>query len=151
MRIHKIITTTFGIGYISKGGGTVAAIVMAICWYMAGSRMPENFTVQFLLTLLIILVGTWSSYKVESEWGKDSNKVVIDEVAGMCVSLLFLPVTWQVCLMALILFRFFDIAKPLLIRRMERLPGGVGVMADDILAGVYSNVMLSILVHFNVF
>lgn len=151
MLIHKIITTTFGIGYISKGGGTVAAIALVACWYAAGGSLQDNIPLQVALTLLITLVGIWSSYKVEAEWGKDSSKVVIDEVAGMCVSLLFLPVTWQVCLVALILFRFFDIAKPLLIRKTEQLPGGWGVMMDDILSGVYANVLMNILVYFNVF
>lgn len=151
MQTHKIITTIFGIGYIGRGGGTVAAVFLVLCWYVVGVALPQNYIAQLALTLFITLLGIWSAGKVEVEWGKDSSKVVIDEVAGMCISLLFLPVTWQVCLAALVLFRFFDIAKPLLIRRTEKLPGGWGVMMDDVLAGVYANIIASTLVYFNVF
>lgn len=150
MSFHKIFTTTFGIGYI-KGGGTVAAIFLAICWYTIGRSLPANTLLQFFLALAITLMGVWSSGKVEILWGKDSSKVVIDEVAGMAISLLFLPVTWQVLLTALILFRFFDIAKPLYIKKMENLPGGWGVMADDVVAGIYTNIVMWVLIFFNVF
>ena len=75
--------------------------------------------------------------------------VVIDEVAGMCISLLFLPVTIKYVIAALILFRFFDIAKPLFIRKSEALPAGWGVMADDLLAGIFANLILQIVARFN--
>ncbi|MNU03436.1 Phosphatidylglycerophosphatase A [compost metagenome] len=67
---------------------------------------------------------------------------MIDEVAGMGIALLCVPLKWPYYLMALILFRFFDIAKPFYIRHLEVLPGGWGVMADDVLAGIYANVVL---------
>ena len=84
---------------------------------------------------------------MEALWGKDSYRVVIDEVAGMCLTLLFVPVRWQYVLIGLLLFRFFDIAKPLYIRKMEALDGGWGVMMDDVLAGAYSNLILQLIVH----
>jgi phosphatidylglycerophosphatase A len=71
-------------------------------------------------------------------------------VAGMCITLLFIPVTWQYLLTGLVLFRFFDIVKPGYIRKSEALPAGWGVMADDILAGIYSNILLQLIVHFTV-
>ena len=85
---------------------------------------------------------------MEDKWGKDSPRIVIDEVAGMCLSLLFVPVRWQYLAIGLLLFRFFDIAKPLYIRKMENLKGGWGVMMDDMLAGLYSNLVLQIIVLF---
>jgi phosphatidylglycerophosphatase A len=102
-----------------------------------------------LLTIAVIALGIWSSNKVEPIWGKDHNRVVIDEVAGMFISLLFVPVTMSYILTAFILFRFFDIVKPLFIRRLESLPGGWGVMADDILAGAYTNIIIQAVVWFN--
>jgi phosphatidylglycerophosphatase A len=72
---------------------------------------------------------------------------VIDEVAGMMVTLLFVPVTFINVILGLILFRFFDIAKPLFIRKMEYLPKGWGVMADDILAGLYARIVLGLVVY----
>jgi phosphatidylglycerophosphatase A len=145
------MATSLGIGYIGKGGGTVAAAVAALCWYLvlAGRHQPGYGPLIF--TIAITLLGVWSGNEVEPYWGKDDKKVVIDEVAGMCISLLFLPVNWKYVLAGLILFRFFDIRKPLLIRRLEVLPGGWGVMFDDVLAGIYSNLILQVVLYFNLF
>lgn len=141
MWFHKLSATVFGIGYIGKGAGTVAAIFCCICCYIAwaGNPLPGY---AFLITGIIIGIGVWSGNKVEPIWGKDHGRVVIDEVAGMCISLFFTTVTIPHILVALILFRFFDILKPLYIKKMELLPGGWGVMMDDILAGVYACIML---------
>ena len=94
------------------------------------------------------MIGIKSAHEVEVLWGKDHGRVVIDEVAGMCITLLFVPVTLKFVLIGLVLFRFFDIVKPLGIRQLEKLPGGWGVMADDVLAGIYANVVLQILIFF---
>jgi len=102
-------------------------------------------------TILITAIGIWASGEVEKDWGKDSSKVVIDEAAGMCVSLLFLPTKVKYVFAAFILFRFFDIAKPLYIRRLEKLPRGWGVMADDLLSGIYSNLIMQIIIAVNLF
>jgi phosphatidylglycerophosphatase A len=88
---------------------------------------------------------------VEKEWGKDSSKVVVDEAAGMMISLLFVPVTLSYVATGFILFRLLDITKPLLIRRTESLPGGWGVMMDDMIAGLYTNVLLHTIMWLNVF
>lgn len=142
MLFHKLAATVFGIGYLGKGVGTIAAFVSCIVWYLlwAGGYPPAALSV--LITLILIALGIWSGNKVEPIWGKDHNRVVIDEVAGMFISLLFIPVTLPYVAIAFVLFRFFDILKPLLIRKLEKLPGGWGVMFDDILAGVYANVIL---------
>jgi phosphatidylglycerophosphatase A len=101
---------------------------------------------QLGVTLVLFALGVWSANKVEPEWGEDSYRVVIDEVAGMCLTLCFVPVRWPYIAIGLLLFRFFDIAKPLGIRRMERLNSGWGVMMDDMLAGLYANLLLQIVV-----
>jgi phosphatidylglycerophosphatase A len=145
-KVHRLISTCLGIGYTPKGGGTVAAAVCCIAWYLAGAGGNESFFIEVVVTAVILVLGIWSAEKVESQWGKDSSKVVIDEVAGMCLTLLFIPVRWQYMLIGLVLFRFFDIAKPLYIRRMEKLNGGWGVMLDDVLAGIYSNIILQLIV-----
>lgn len=92
-----------------------------------------------------------SADRVEEIWGKDHNRVVIDEVAGMCITLLFVPLKWQYTLIGLVLFRFFDILKPFGIRKLEKLPGGWGVMADDVLAGIYANIILQLVMVFEFF
>ncbi|HSU49755.1 MAG TPA: phosphatidylglycerophosphatase A, partial [Segetibacter sp.] len=96
-------------------------------------------------------LGVWSGNVVDAFWGKDSSKVVIDEVAGMMVSLLFIPIVLKYVLAGLVLFRIFDIAKPLFIKRMEALPKGWGVMGDDVVAGVYANLLLQVILYVKAF
>ncbi len=146
---HRLISTCLGIGYTPKGGGTIAAAVCCMAWYFTWVSGNEHFitwTLQLGVTVVLFILGVWSANKVEAEWGEDSYRVVIDEVAGMCLTLCFVPVRWQYIAIGLLLFRFFDIAKPLGIRKMEQLSGGWGVMMDDMLAGVYANLLLQIVV-----
>ena len=149
MRAHQLLCSCFGIGYL-RGGGTFAAFIFAAAWYLLFRNHLEP-VFALVLVLVVTLMGTWSSGKVEAGWGKDSSRVVIDEVAGMGISLLFLPVRWPYIITAFVLFRFFDILKPLYIRRLEKLPGGLGVMADDLLAGIYSNAIVQIIVISNLY
>jgi phosphatidylglycerophosphatase A len=150
MLFHKLTSTSLGIGYIGKGAGTVAAVACSICWYLAYRNGYQPLP-SLIITLLITLLGIWSSNVVSKIWGKDPARVVIDEVAGMCISLLFVPVTVKYVIAALILFRFFDIVKPLYIKKIEKLPGGWGIMLDDVLAGIYANVLLQAFLWFKLF
>jgi phosphatidylglycerophosphatase A len=150
MRFHKLFSSVLGIGYI-KGGGTIAAAVCGICWYFAWAGAYPPLLLSVIITALITFAGVWSSSAVEPIWGKDPSRVVIDEVAGMCFSLLFLPVNVKYVACAFILFRFFDIVKPLYIRKMELFPSGWGIMIDDLLAGVYTNILLQAVLWFNLF
>jgi len=147
MLFHKLTATVFGIGYIGKGAGTVAAFFCCVCWYLC---FTQNYNAIYSvgITFAIIGLGVWAGNKVEPIWGKDHGRVVIDEVAGMCISLLFIPVTIKFVVAGLILFRFFDIAKPLFIKKLELLPGGWGVMMDDVLAGIYANILLHAFIWF---
>lgn len=144
--VHRLISTCLGIGYTPKGGGTLAAIACCIAWYFTWRGGNGHFWAELLVTVAITAIGVYSAGKMEQFWGKDSYRIVIDEVAGMCLTLCFVPVRWQYVVIGLVFFRFFDIAKPLYVRRMERLEGGWGVMMDDILAGVYANLLLQIVV-----
>lgn len=150
MLFHKLTSTSLGIGYIGKGAGTVAAVACSICWYLAYRNGYQPLP-SLIITLLITLLGIWSSNVVSKIWGKDPARVVIDEVAGMCISLLFIPVTVKYVISALILFRFFDIVKPLYIKKIERFPGGWGIMLDDVLAGIYANILLQVLLWLKLF
>jgi len=145
-RLALLLSTCLGLGYTPKGGGTVAAIATCIVWYFAGQG-GTGWETGILATFLLLAAGVWSAGRMERQWGEDNYRIVIDEAAGMCITLLFLPIRWQNILVGLILFRFFDIAKPLYIRRMEALGGGWGVMMDDVLAGLYSNLILQGLVQ----
>jgi phosphatidylglycerophosphatase A len=148
MLFHKLYSSVFGIGYI-KGGGSIAAAVCGMSWYLAWSGGYPPFWTSLIITTVITLIGVWSSTVMEAIWGKDPSKVVIDEVSGMAIGLLFLPVNVKYLLCAFILFRFFDIVKPLFIRKIEDLNAGWGIMGDDVLAGVYTNIILQAVVWFN--
>lgn len=147
--MYKLIASVFGIGYI-KGGGTVASFFCCVVLYLLNYQ-GLSFTIPsyLLVTVVLFFLGTLASCKVEPSWGKDNYRVVIDEVAGMWVSMLFLPLTLTHLIAGLVLFRFFDMVKPLFIRRAERLSGGFGVMADDVLAGIYSNIVLQLAVLYH--
>lgn len=150
MFTHKIISTGLGIGYIGKGGGTVAAVFACICWYVfqTGDVYPSVWALP--ITIILTILGIVSGNKVETIWGKDHARVVMDEIVGMCITLLWVPVKWEYILLGLVLFRFFDIVKPLFIRKLEALPGGWGVMADDVLAGIYANIILQLVIILNI-
>ena len=143
--IAKAISTCLGIGYIQKGAGTVAALAGCVAWYFIGVR-GMNAWLNALGIFILLLAGIWSAGRVEKEWDHDSNRIVVDELLGMCISLFLIPVAWKYIAVSFILFRFFDIAKPLYIRKAEAWPGGWGVMADDLLAGIYSNILLQLII-----
>lgn len=142
-KLMKFIASIFGIGHL-KGGGTWAALLTVLVWYW----LQPVFGFQLLLLIVISALGVLAGNRVEAEWGKDSSKVVIDEVAGMMLALILIPQHGTNLLAALVLFRFFDIAKPLGVRKMERFRGGWGVMADDWLAGLYANITLQLILQF---
>ncbi|HZH37171.1 MAG TPA: phosphatidylglycerophosphatase A [Flavisolibacter sp.] len=148
--LYKIIATILGIGYIQKGAGTIAAFFCCLAWLFlkAGTSI---WWMQLLVLTIIFFIGVFVSAQVEKEWGHDSNRVVIDELQGMMTALFLMPNDWRYLLVAFVLFRFFDIAKPLGIRRMEAFAGGWGVMLDDLLAGIYSNVLLQVIVKSHLF
>lgn len=139
-RVSIAIATVGGIGYIGKGAGTIAAVVYCIVWFLFPAMEKPGW--QLAILSLVIVLGTWSAEKGEKIWGHDSNRVVIDEIAGMMITLLWVPVHIGYGIAGLLLFRFFDIVKPLGIKRAEQLKGGVGVMADDVIAGIYSWIIL---------
>ena len=150
MRFHKFFASVFGIGYIGKGGGTLAAVFYCCLWFL----LPANFTNgywQVISTIGITCLGIWNSNNVDAIWGKDSSKVVIDEVAGMAITLLYVPQHISTMLVGLVAFRFFDIVKPLGIKKLEDWPRGWGVMADDVLAGIYALLIIQLALQFKLF
>lgn len=150
--MYKIVSTGLGIGYIPKGGGTVASAFCCFCMFLitrAGGNFNTHIIPVVLITIVLLAIGTVAANKVEPFWGKDNYRVVIDEIAGMWISMLLIPPTISFLITGFILFRIFDIGKPFFIRKMEKLPGGIGVMMDDVLAGVYTNILLQIFVAYN--
>ncbi|MET0464742.1 MAG: phosphatidylglycerophosphatase A [Chitinophagaceae bacterium] len=144
IKLAKAIATC-GIGYMGKGGGSVAAAAYCVVWLLIAGNTTTVWSI--VLALAILFSGVWSSNNVEKEWGHDSSKVVIDEVAGMMITLAWAPVELIYALIGFVLFRFFDILKPLGVRKAEDLPGGWGVMGDDVLAGIYAFIVLQVVIY----
>lgn len=150
---HNLIATGFGSGYSPVAPGTAGALLAMLIWWGYSYFLPDGFSIQ-LLTLITVAVftvlGTWSSCIAERYWGEDPSRVVVDEMAGTWIALSAVPeeAHWGYMVAAFVLFRFFDILKPFGIRKMESLPSGVGIMADDILAGVYSFIVIHLYRYF---
>jgi phosphatidylglycerophosphatase A len=130
-----------GIGLMGKGGGTVASIATVGLWWVAAKYLsPTNLLyVTGAGALVATLLGIYVAEVIARELGKkDPSEVVIDEVAGQLIALIAVPVDWKYALASLILFRAFDIVKPPPVRNLEALPGGMGIMLDDVAAGFYA-------------
>jgi len=149
--IYKLTATALGAGYSPFAPGTMGAIVGCLAlWLFEKYNLISTTTTPLLFIGLIVIttiLGIIATDKLEDEWGKDPSKVVLDEVIGMWITMMFVPLSFLNVLIGFGLFRFFDIAKPLGIRKLESLKGGVGVMADDILAGIYANIVLQIIIY----
>lgn len=148
--LHKMNATVLGAGYSPFAPGTMGALVgililFAIKWY---NPALSSFTWELLLvTIIFTLLGVWSTNALEAEWGKDPSKVVVDELIGVWISLLWVPAETQWIILGFVLFRLFDIFKPLGIRQLEKIKGGWGVMLDDVGAGIYANIVLQIIIY----
>lgn len=140
-RLALAIATVGGAGYAPVAPGTAGSAVTALLlWTVPFSR---SGLVAFFV--LVVAVGTWAAGRAERVLGgKDPGTIVVDEVAGMTLSVLALPLTVPVLAGGFLLFRFFDVVKPFPARGSQRLPGGVGVMIDDLIAGAYALAVLAL-------
>src|SRR5262249_51468946 len=147
----KLIATAGGIGYLPLAPGTWASLAGTILWYELLIHFPSFQIWQWMLTGAAIILGVISSSVLVRALNKgqipplggggaDPSQIVIDEVAGTWIAFILIPPKLGLLIGAFILFRFFDIVKPLGIRKFEKLKGGWGIMMDDVVAGVYSNV-----------
>ena len=139
--IWRILATLFGIGFAPVAPGTVASLAVLVLYKLVLSGLPWPALAAILAFLLA--AGTRASAAYSAEVGEeDPRQIVIDEAAGQFLIMLTVPPTWLNLWLALALFRLFDIVKPFPISRAERLPGGWGIMADDIAAAVAGAIIL---------
>jgi len=144
LSVWKLIVTGFGLGYTPVAPGTMGAIGALVPAILILKYAPVPDLLLASLSLVFTILGIIGSNKLKALWGEDPSRIVIDEMVGMWISLLWVGWGWFPLITAFVLFRFFDIVKPMGIRRTEQLPGGMGVMADDILAGIYANLVTQI-------
>lgn len=147
-----LVISTCGVGYLPLMPGTYGSLV-AVGIFLGLTQVAKGnalIAVVLVLIVAVTLVGIWAGSRTEALSGrKDPGKVVVDEVAGQLISLfpltLFAQWTSVAVIISFILFRFFDIVKPYPARRFEALKGGLGIMCDDLVAGVYGAVITSII------
>ena len=152
-----LIATGFGSGLSPIAPGTVGSLVAVVLYYFspldAGSlwHLDDPDLLVFLLLIAVsFFAGIWATNGISSPSDPDPGRIVWDEFVGMWVTCLLLPKHVMILAIAFVAFRFFDVVKPFPIRRLERLPGGLGIMADDLLAGVYGAALCNLL-HFRFF
>ena len=138
-----LIGTFFGAGLLKPGPGTYGSISAVLLWYAAAHILhPSPISLAIgtaIAAVAATLIGIPAATIVARESGReDPGHVVIDEVAGQLIALIAIPADWQHAAISLILFRVFDIFKPPPIRQLERLPGGTGIMLDDVAAGFFA-------------
>jgi phosphatidylglycerophosphatase A len=142
--------TFFGVGFLRPGPGTWGSAAAALIWIAAAiclrlSRLELTWAT-LGATIAVFLLGVIASTRVEEEQGQpDPQSVVIDEVAGQWIALLYSRADLIHVLVAFLLFRVFDVLKPWPARRLENLPRGWGIMLDDVAAGVYALLVVQVL------
>jgi len=144
------VATGAGAGFMPKAPGTAGAIEGVLIYLLmdrlhVGAYFPHAI-------IFFLIIGTWSAYRVELFWGEDSQRIVVDEIVGQMITFGLaagrypLPAFYVV--IGFVLFRLFDIVKPFPLRRLEKLRWGFGVIADDVGAGIYALVVLTLIRHF---
>lgn len=145
-RLHYLLATGFYTGYSPIAPGTAGSLlILIISWFL----LPIHIILHIGLIIVILVLGVWTSSRVESDKGRDPSIVVIDEIAGMLIALVACPVSIKMFVIAFIAFRAYDIVKPFPVGLAERLPSGWGIMADDVLAGIYALLTVQILLKVN--
>ena len=145
-----LIATFFGAGRLHPGPGTWGSAAAVLLWAALASGLNPGARTPTVIALAILatLVGIPAATQVARASGKkDPQFVVIDEVAGQLIALIAAPLTWKSFLAGFILFRAFDILKPPPVRQLERLPEGIGIVLDDVAAGIYALVVMQILLR----
>jgi phosphatidylglycerophosphatase A len=140
------LATSGGVGYIPFAPGTFGSLAGLLLWWL----LPGTLPVQLTVIVAIFILGSWSGSVAERHFAStDPGPVVIDEVLGMLVTLFLNPVGWGGAILGFLLFRASDIIKPYPANKLEQLHGGVGVMADDLMAAIYANLALRVVIVFS--
>lgn len=139
-----LIATYFNIGKFPKAPGTIATLATIPLWWALWHAGP---IIYMIVTLLLFPIGVIAAQAYESQaTTHDAKEIVIDEVVGFLITMTWLPLTWQSVVLGFLIFRFFDIVKPPPIRQFDRkVPGGLGVMLDDVVAGIIGSVLMQLI------
>jgi phosphatidylglycerophosphatase A len=139
-----LMATGFGVGYAPLAPGTLGTLLAIPVYYFLSNISSPLYEI----TLIgFFFLSVWISENAEIVFGKkDDRRIVIDEIVGFLITMLWIPKTLRFIIIGFFLFRVFDILKPFPIRHLERtLKGGFGVVLDDVMAGIFSNIILQII------
>jgi phosphatidylglycerophosphatase A len=140
----RAIATCFWIGYFPVAPATACSLVVTlVVWLTGGLESTHYYWFVPLITIIAIPVASVA----ERMYGHDGREIVVDEVAGQMIALLFLPPSATTFVLGFFLFRLFDILKPFPAGRAQRLPSGLGVVMDDVFAGIYANLALRLILY----
>jgi len=144
-RLGVFVATCGYIGYLPVAPGTFGSAAGLACF--AALRWWSSVSVELAAIGVLLAIGVWSGTVAEQHFGGvDPGPVVLDEVAGMLITLALVPVNVAGAIFGFLVFRLFDVIKPWPANRFEALPGGLGVMADDAMAAVYANLTLRVVI-----
>ncbi len=147
--MKKFLVTTFGsffyTGFFPIAPASFASAIWLLIWLLVPGAhwMTHWIAIVGLLPIAVVLSDIMEKY-----YGEDASCIVIDEVVGMQITLVLSPVSWKAGVIGFVLFRIFDIVKPFPAGRSQKLPGGVGVVVDDVIAGIYALAVMVLLGYF---
>jgi phosphatidylglycerophosphatase A len=143
-RLAILLATAGYVGHFPIAPGTAGSVAALPAF--AALRLVGSPALELAVIVVLFAAGCWAGSVAERHYARtDPGFVVLDEVVGMLLTLLLVPVTWSGALIGFFLFRAFDIVKPFPARQCERLHGGLGIMADDVVAGIYGNLALRLI------
>jgi len=135
-------SSAFGSGYVKRAPGTFGSAVGLLLWILL---IPQNYIVHIFAVAAIFFISVFLSGAAEKIYAKkDDQRIVIDEVCGIWISAAFLPKSAAYLIAAFVLFRLFDVTKPLFIKKLQNIKGGLGVTIDDAAAGILTNIILQV-------
>jgi len=147
-KLIKLLATGFGAGLAPVAPGTtgtlVGVLICLICW-------PLPWLLRLLIVIFLLVLAIYIAERAEQIYRKkDDQRIVIDEIAGFQVTMLPVAITGLHLLVGFVLFRIFDILKPFPLRDLQKMPGGLGIVLDDVAAGIYAGILMLLLVFFGV-
>lgn len=141
---EKFIGSGFYTGYSPIASGTVGSIVAVLIYLIPGF---EQLFIIIPAIIIFLVYGIYLGNKFEVEYGKDPAQCTIDEIVGTWISLLALPKTFGIIVVAFLIWRILDIIKPPPARGLEKLKGGLGIMIDDVVSGIYTLIIMHLIVY----
>lgn len=139
--IARLLGSVFFLGYLPLIPGTFASLFGLLLFYL----IKDRIILQVYIAAVLVILGLVFGGRAEQALGrKDDKRIVIDEISGMLLALLFIPPDPRMMTLAFILFRILDTMKPFPAARLQNLKAGPGIMSDDIVAGLYTNIILQV-------